>query len=75
MKSRRGALLATMEHRCIAPGMWLVEGHRVECRGSAQRWWIVDWVGRDDRRPDYLTMTDALEALADELNQEKGWPE
>jgi hypothetical protein len=31
-QTERGALLARMEHSCICPGMWIVEGHDLSRR-------------------------------------------
>lgn len=69
--TERGELLARLEHRCVRPGEWLVEGHTVtrhkwSGRGNGhpglKTWWEVDGDGP------YRTFTAALRAIADEAN-------
>lgn len=60
-KTRRGALLAQLEHRCVEPGAWVVEGRDVERRIDG-RWFVG---GLSDRLGWFDTFTDALEAIAD----------
>jgi hypothetical protein len=55
-KTLKGALLGDMEHECIGPGSWIVEGHRVQ-----RRWpdvWQVE--GPDGRRSTHMSFQEAL---------------
>lgn len=58
-KTRRGALLATMEHRRQPDGSWLVEGYSIEPYGL--RGFRIE----DEQ---FDTLTAALEWVAEEIS-------
>lgn len=71
-KTRKGALLASLEHQCEKPGRWIVEGH-VVWRG-AQYWRVKELGGERVSVRDgsmmvnvWLTFTEALEVVADRV--------
>lgn len=68
--TERGELLARMEHRCLGPGDWLVEGHRVRRlrytanRSNAGTRWFVH-VGDVPVATKLRSFTEALRVVAD----------
>lgn len=66
--TRKGALLARMEHRCIEPGLWLVEGYQV--RRSPTGWIIVWEFGVSFEK--FVTFEDAIQAVADKIEIDNG---
>lgn len=66
-KTERGALLAALEHRCLRPGKWLVEGWTVErykASGGTWRVWRTGELTELRLAPRYVTFTDALRWIA-----------
>lgn len=57
--TRRGGLLAQMEHRCEKPGLWFVEGAQVRRIGTR---WVVE-VG--ETAETFPSFTDAIVHVAE----------
>lgn len=65
-KTRKGALLAQLEHTKIGPGQYLVEGLTVFAADRV--WTILDPQGIGH---DHETLTDALEWIAERIDEAK----
>jgi hypothetical protein len=61
-KTRRGALLAQLEHSCAEPGVWKIEGLEVLQMHDNRRWYVEEI---SSKRGWFDTFTDALEAIAE----------
>lgn len=59
-KTQRGALLDQLEHHCVEPGVWIVEGRDVQRRRDGR--WFVE--GISDRLGWVDSFTEALEWIA-----------
>ncbi|WP_410652090.1 hypothetical protein [Amycolatopsis sp. cmx-4-54] len=66
-KTERGALLAALEHRCIKPGLWEVEGYRVERLPQANSWgkWLCTRIADPKDNHLHVNFTAALRWIAD----------
>lgn len=67
-KTRRGALLAQLEHRRIAPGHWVVEGHEV-IQHDDRGLWRVNGKHGENALGVFSTFTEGLEAIAERLSR------
>lgn len=71
-RTRKGALLAALEHKCERPGRWLVEGYVIY--QGPKCWRVKDADGnrvtvREGRMmvSVWVTFTEALEVVADRV--------
>lgn len=70
--TRRGELLAALEHHCERPGYWLVEGHTIY--RHPRYWRVKDAAGNRVTVREgsmmvsvWVTFTEALEVVADRV--------
>jgi hypothetical protein len=65
--SERHALLAALDARCVRPGRWEVNGHRLDRHVHKGTFWTVDlptsWLAAPPNEP-FVSFDDALRFVA-----------